>query len=170
MSGRRRLLTIGLALLLSLAPAQAKRKKPVWPGPYRAEVMAISDSDTIRVVASVWPNVQVPALIRLAGVDTPEKFRPHCAAEKERALKATEFVRGLIAPGDTVWLRNVRLGKYAGRVLARVMFQQADGSRADLSKVLLDAGFARPYDGGRKADWCAILKDEQHAGQQEEAE
>ena len=163
MSGMRMLLMIGLALLLALAPAEARRKKPVWPGPYRAEVMAIIDSDTIRVVASVWPNVQVPALIRLAGVDTPEKFRPHCAAEKARALAATEFVRGLIAPGDTVWLRNVRLGKYAGRVLARVEFQQADGSRADLSEVLLKAGWARPYFGGHKENWCAILKGEEKA-------
>ena len=167
MSGMRMLLMIGLALLLALAPAQARRKKPVWPGPYRAEVMAVIDSDTIRVVASVWPNVQVPALIRLAGVDTPEKFRPHCPEEKERALKATAFVRGLIAPGDTVWLRNVRLGKYAGRVLARVEFQQADGSRADLSTVLLKAGWARPYFGGRRESWCAILRPDK---QQEKAE
>ena len=168
MSGMRMLPMIGLALLLALAPAQAKRKKPVWPGPYQAEVLTVIDSDTIRVVASVWPNVQVPALIRLAGVDTPEKFRPHCAAEKARALAATEFVRSLLAPGDTVWLRKVRLGKYAGRVLARVEFQQADGSRADLSTVLLKAGWARPYDGGRKADWCAILKEQQ--AEQEKAE
>ncbi len=161
MSGMRTLLTIGLALLLVLTPAQAERKKPVWPGPYRAEVLTVIDSDTIRVVASVWPNVQVPALIRLAGVDTPEKFRPRCAAEKERALKATAFVRGLISPGDTVWLHDVRRGKYAGRVLARVMFQRPDGSRADLSTVLLKAGWARPYDGGRKADWCAILQNEE---------
>ncbi len=49
-----------------------------------------------------------------------------------------------------VRLREIRYGKFAGRVLARV--ETLDGT--DLGQGLLAAGLARPYDGRRRASWC----------------
>ena len=49
-----------------------------------------------------------------------------------------------------LWLREVRYGKFAGRVIARV--ETLDG--ADLGQGLIAAGLARPYDGRRRISWC----------------
>ncbi len=50
--------------------------------------------------------------------------------------------------GDS--LRDVGLGKYAGRVIADVFTE--DGRR--LADVLIEAGLARVYDGGVWEGWC----------------
>jgi endonuclease YncB( thermonuclease family) len=55
-----------------------------------------------------------------------------------------------------VRLRDVRYGKYARRVVARVETPAGE----DLGRALLDAGLARPYDGGRRASWCAATVSE----------
>ena len=143
-----------LALLgaaLMAAPAAAKE---IYPGPYRAEVVKVIDSDTIRARVHIWPGQTVETAVRLFGVDTPEKFRPRCAREKALALKATAFVRELVRPGDMIRLRAVRRGKYAGRVVARVGLTNANGDEVRLGQMLIDHGFARPYFGGTKTGWC----------------
>jgi len=150
-----------LALAVLAGAAEARKAKRSYPGPYVAEVVKVTDSDTIQAVVEVWPGVQVPAAIRLLGVDTPEKFRPKCRREKEMALAATAFVRELVQPGDRVVLRHVQLGKYAGRVVAQVMIANASGERVNLAQVLIDRGFGRPYFSGHKTSWCK--EDMQHA-------
>ena len=47
-------------------------------------------------------------------------------------------------------LRDIRYGKYAGRVLARV--EIAGGE--DLGRGLMAAGLARPYAGRARTSWC----------------
>jgi len=136
-----------------LHQARARKASRIYPGPYEAEVMTVIDSDTIRVVANAWPGVQVPAAVRVNGVDTPEKFRPKCAHEKELALAATAFVRKLLQPGTWVTLKNVHLGKYAGRVVAEVWLE-VDGEMRELGQMLIEAGHAVTYDGGTKQSWC----------------
>jgi hypothetical protein len=49
-----------------------------------------------------------------------------------------------------VQLREVRYGKYARRVVARVKTEAG----LDLSAAVLAAGLAQPYDGGRRPVWC----------------
>ena len=63
-------------------------------------------------------------------------------------MAARDFVRQKI--GKKVMLFNVKKGKYAGRVVARV--QLTDGN--DLTTLLVEAGHARPYDGGKRKGWC----------------
>jgi len=159
-----RFLTLLLAICL-LAPfaaqgAEAAKKKRIWPGPYQATVARVVDADTIRVVASAWPGIDVPVSVRLAGIDTPESHRPKCAAERRAGKHATEVVRGMVAKGDAVRLRDVQGGKYAGRVVARLMLLTEQGE-VDLGQLLITRGLARPYFGGKKADWCAILQAEE---------
>jgi endonuclease YncB( thermonuclease family) len=99
--------------------------------------------------------------VRLAGVDAPE-VRGACARERELAQRAQDFVASRLAPGGdpggdpgkdkepNVQLREVRYGKYARRVVARVETEAG----LDLSAALLAAGLAQPYDGGPRPVWC----------------
>ncbi len=61
------------------------------------------------------------------------------------AREARELARE--SAGEHVHLRNVGLGKYAGRVIADVFTE--DGRR--LVDVLIEAGLARVYDGGERS-------------------
>ena len=142
----------GLALLMVVAAPVAA--KEIYPGPYRAEVVKVIDSDTIRARVHIWPGMTVETSVRLFGVDTPEKFRPQCPQEKALAMKATAFVRELVRPGDMIRLRAVQNGKYAGRVVAQVYFTNVSGDEVRLGRMLIDHGFARPYFGGTKSSWC----------------
>ena len=52
-------------------------------------------------------------------------------------------------------LHNIKLGKFAGRVLADVQIHTGHRrSTDDLAELLIEAGHARPYDGGARAGWC----------------
>lgn len=112
-----------------------------------ARVVSVYDGDTVRVEASMWPGLTWRGSVRVDGVDTPE-LRGKCEVEKVKAKAARDFVRARI--GKRVLLVNVRKGKYAGRVVARVKL--ANGS--DLTELLIQQGHGRPYEGGRRREWC----------------
>lgn len=111
------------------------------------------DGDTLRVRARIWLGQDVAIYVRLAGVDAPE-VRGACRRERALARRARNFLTTHLgsdpdeAPG--VRLRDVRYGKFARRIVARV--ETAAG--LDLGAALLAAGLARPYDGGRRPGWC----------------
>ena len=136
---------LSAALCLSTAPAGAAE---VLSGPLEARVLQVLDGDTIEVAARVWPGQEVRTRVRLAGIDTPE-LRGKCPAEREAAERARAFLAAAVADGR-VALHDVRYGKYAGRVLARVL--AADGR--DLGRALIDERLARPYAGGKRRPWC----------------
>ncbi len=119
----------------------------VIPGPVRADVVSIYDGDTLTVDAHPWPQVRIRTSVRVDGIDTPE-IRGKWDSEKAMAREARELARETV--GERVYLRNVGLGKYAGRVVADVFTE--DGRR--LADVLLEAGLARVYDGGARLGWC----------------
>jgi endonuclease YncB( thermonuclease family) len=136
-------------LALLLAPLPARAAAEVLAGPLSARVLAVLDGDTLEVAAQVWLGQEVRTKVRLDGIDTPE-LRGKCAAESAAAVRARAFLAGAVGEGRVV-LRDVRYGKYAGRVLARVM--AADGR--DLGQALIAERLARPYGGGRRETWCA---------------
>ncbi len=120
-------------------------------GPVPAEVVAVIDGDTLEVRAVVWLGQTLRTRVRLLGVDAPE-LKGKCARERALAERARAFVLARLAPdgGAPVRLRNIRYGKYAGRVLAEV--ETARGE--DLGRGLMAAGLARPYGGRARASWC----------------
>ncbi|MFQ5466725.1 MAG: thermonuclease family protein [Kiloniellaceae bacterium] len=119
-------------------------------GPVPAQVVRVIDGDTIQVRARIWLDQEVETRVRLDGVDAPE-LKARCARERAMAVQARAFLdQRLAAPGAPVFLSDIRYGKYAGRVLARVR----DASGADLAEALIAAGLARPYAGKRRASWC----------------
>lgn len=136
------LITAALALAAAM-PAQAE-----IPGPVPAEYIRAYDGDTVTVEAAVWPSVAVETSVRVEGVDTAE-IRADCPAEKRRAIEARDFVRELLSGADRIVLRDVREGKFAGRVVAKLI---VDGR--DLADVLIERGMGRVYDGGKREGWC----------------
>ena len=79
--------------------------------------------------------------------DAPE-LKARCERERVLAHAALDFLEARTAKA-TIWLNDIRFGKYAGRVLARVTM----ASGADLSDQLLAAGLVRNYAGARRASW-----------------
>jgi len=120
----------------------------VLSGPVPARVLRVIDGDTLEVRARVWLGQEIVTRVRLAGIDTPE-LRGRCTAEKEQARQARAALQQMIQSGQ-VRLRNIRYGKFAGRVLADL--ETDDGQ--DPQQILLRKGLARPYDGATRTSWC----------------
>jgi len=129
-----------VALMLSF-PAYAY-------GPYVVQVVRVIDGDTLDVTVNLWPGLSQSVSVRLSGVDTPEMKGP-TQCERDLAAKARNFVVDTISNTKTVEIEGVKLDKYAGRVDALV---SVDGH--NLSALLMQAGFAKPYNGGKRAPWC----------------
>lgn len=133
---------------LALAAAPPAFDGPL-PGPVPAVVERVVDGDTLAVRAFIWPGHEVRVRVRLDGVDAPETWRPRCAAEAEAGQAAAEFLAALAGEGRMLRLTDIRLGSFAGRVVARA----ANEDGVDLSDALLSAGHAIPYRRGG-GDWC----------------
>lgn len=128
-------LTLALAILLctpALAPA-----KPV----YHATVVDHVDGDTLAVQIHVWPpsNLVLPrVLLRLRGIDTPEK-RGKCQAERLAATHATQRVAELAPLNSPILIEDPETGTFAGRVIAQVLLPNQPRTLSDL---LLEEGWA----------------------------
>ena len=131
--------------LIAVAPVLT----PVWAGgfegPARGAVERVVDGDTVKVRVGVWIDQELVVSVRIAGIDAPELFRPKCPAEKEKARAAKKFVEDFLAH-RAVTLEEIRRGKYAGRVIARL---EAGGR--DLGQALVDEGYAVE---GKRGVWC----------------
>ena len=153
-AGPKRTLFLAHCLIAALVLAGgAPRAQDRLAGPVRARVLSVVDGDTIEVRAAIWLDQEVFARVRLAGVDAPE-IKGRCERERELALAARDYLAVRLTPRDggaaEVRLHDIRYGKYAGRVLARV--ETLDGT--DLGRGLMGAGLARAYAGGNRATWC----------------
>ena len=96
----------------------------------------------------VWPDIVIKTNVRLRGIDAPEIIGK-CATERVLAKAAKEDLSALLANAVMLTLTNVESDKYGGRVLADV---QADGIQ--VGSLMISAGLARPYTGGRRQGWC----------------
>jgi len=115
---------------------------------YPAEVLRIIDGDTFEARVHVWPGLDVTTKIRLRNIDAPE-LHARCADELAKAQAARTALETMLAAGS-VTVSRVGIDKYGGRVDALV----AAHDTPDISAALLNGGFARSYDGGRRGSWC----------------
>ena len=115
---------------------------------YPAEVVRIIDGDTFQARVQVWPGLSVDTKVRLRGIDAPE-LHIRCADEYAKAQAARAALETMLAAGG-VTISRVGIDKYGGRVDAAV----ATRDTADVSAALLNGGWARSYDGGRRGSWC----------------
>ncbi len=115
---------------------------------YPAEVERIIDGDTFQARVQVWPGLSVDTKVRLRGIDAPE-LHARCTDEYAKAQAARAALETILAAGG-VTISRVGIDKYGGRVDAAV----ATRDTADVSAALLNGGWARSYDGGRRGSWC----------------
>jgi micrococcal nuclease len=108
---------------------------------YRAVYRSNYDGDTLRLDIDlgmgVWLHNQS---VRLYGIDTPE-LRSRDRAEKERAIKARDFVRELLFVDDELIIQTHKdkTGKF-GRLLVTVFVID---SGENLNKLLVKQGLAK---------------------------
>lgn len=122
-------------------------------GKRSALVCSVYDGDTFTAVVEI-ESIQYRFPCRVYGVDTAE-IRGTTGAIKDLAIAARGFVRALCL-AQIVTIEHVpnERDKY-GRQLVTVTLD--DGR--DLATLLLDAGLAHPYSGGRKRsgdDWESL--------------
>ena len=138
--------------LLATSAAGGLAGAEVLPGPVLAEVVEIIDGDTLAVRARIWLDQTIEARVRLSGVDAPE-LRGRCAAERRAAVEARALL-AVLTEDRAVTLHDVKHDKYGGRIVARV----ADSHGRDLGGMLVGAGLAARYDGGRRQSWCELAE------------
>jgi len=144
----KKLLFIVLLIAFLLPAETVSARKDILPGPIYGQVLKVLDGDTLQVRLHVWIGQDIETLVRIGGIDTPE-IKGKCGFEKQKAIKARDHLSKLL-PENRVELRNIRLEKYAGRVMADV--HSPNG--ASVAESLLSQGLARPYQGKKRQGWC----------------
>ena len=140
-----------LLVLLAMLPISVFAQKQPQGMTYDAEILRVSDGDTIVVAAPFLPKPLKPELaVRVYGVDTPEKgFRAKCPKENEKGLAASAFTKAAVAAASKKQYVLYDWDKFGGRVLGDLLL---DGK--SLRASLIANGFAREYYGEAKQSWC----------------
>lgn len=107
-------------------------------------VTSVVDGDTVRVYC---PGRGFDSA-RLTGFDTPEVFSPRCPGEWWAGTRATWALQRLVWSADEVKIVFHGTDRYDRRLA--VLF--LDGT--NVARTMIEAGHARPYDGGRRRGWC----------------
>lgn len=139
-----------LAILL-LVPTLALAQKAPQGVMYDAQILRVSDGDTVVITASFLPAPLKPELaVRIYGVDTPEKgFRGQCESEKQRGEAASAFTKNLVSKSTQRQVVLYGWDKFGGRVLGDIIL-----NGQSLRALLIQNGFAREYYGDAKQSWC----------------
>jgi micrococcal nuclease len=120
---------------------------------YTATLVRVIDGDTAVVSVPAWAATPFGMIsVRIAGIDAPESRKPpaKCKAEVALGKAASAYARGLVTPGTAMLLTYRGFDKYGGRIDGALSLP--DGR--DWATVMLAAGMARPYAGGKKLSWC----------------
>jgi micrococcal nuclease len=140
-----------LLLILLAVPMLAFAQKTPQGVMYDAQILRVSDGDTIVIAAPFLPQPLKPELaVRIFGVDTPEKgFRGQCDSEKQRGEAASVFTKNLVATSQQRQVVLYGWDKFGGRVLGDIIL-----NGKSLRSQLIANGFAREYYGDAKQSWC----------------
>ena len=141
-----------LTLLLAAAALPALAQKTPKGVTYDAQILRITDGDTVVIAAPFLPPPIKPELaIRVFGVDTPEKgFRAQCPSEAQRGEAASAFTKKVITESKTARVAVMSWDKYGGRMLGDIILD----NNVSLRGLLIKNGFAREYYGEAKQSWC----------------
>jgi endonuclease YncB( thermonuclease family) len=138
-------------LLLLVLPLLAFAQKTPKGATYDAQILRVTDGDTVVISAPFLPAPFKPELaIRVFGVDTPEKgHRAMCPSEAQRGEAASAFTKNAIAQGGKFQVTMYGWDKFGGRVLGDILI-----NGQSLRAALIANGFAREYYGDAKQSWC----------------
>ena len=138
-------------LLLLVLPLLAFAQKTPKGATYDAQILRVTDGDTVVIAAPFLPAPFKPELaIRVFGVDTPEKgHRAMCPSEAQSGEAASAFTKNAIAQGGKFQVTMYGWDKFGGRVLGDILV-----NGQSLRAALIANGFAREYYGEAKQSWC----------------
>lgn len=141
-------LFIALAFAMVLPAHAQKTPQGVT---YDAQIVRVSDGDTIVIAAPFLPAPLKPELaVRIFGVDTPEKgHRAQCPSEDARGQAASEFTKKAVSASTQRQVVLYGWDKFGGRVLGDIIL-----NGQSLRTMLIKNGFAREYFGEAKQSWC----------------
>lgn len=140
-----------LLAVLALLPALAFAQKTPQGVTYPAQILNVSDGDTIVIAAPFLPAPLKPQLsVRIFGVDTPEKgARAKCPKEAQMGEAATQFTKKMVAQGKQFQVILYGWDKFGGRVLGDILV-----NGQSVRQGLITNGLAREYFGEAKTSWC----------------
>ena len=144
-----------VVLLVSLIFCNALQSYAESYGDYQGAIYLKNyDGDTIRFNLPLYPPIAGKDIrVRVNGIDTPE-IKGKCKKEKYEAQQARDMVADILDGAKKITLRNMKRGKYF-RIAADVII---DGE--NLADVLIEAGMAIKYDGGKKTHkWCDSINE-----------
>ena len=107
-----------LLLILLAVPMMAFAQKQPKGVTYDAQILRVSDGDTIVIAAPFLPQPLKPELaVRIFGVDTPEKgHRAQCPSEAQRGEMASAFTKQAVATTQKHQVTLYGWDKFGGRV------------------------------------------------------
>lgn len=140
-------LLCGLVLLAGCAPTPGQQPKPKSLAQSGCTIDRVIDGDTVHVSCANGANGN----LRLMGFDTPETYQSGCSAEHALGTKAKQRLQREIASAQTITPQTHGPDKYR-RLLARLYL---DGR--DVADIMIAAGLAVGYSGGKRINWCAKL-------------
>jgi endonuclease YncB( thermonuclease family) len=140
-----------LFLALALLPSMSFADKAPQGVAYPAEIIKVTDGDTVVIAAPYLPAPLKPQLaVRIFGVDTPEKgSRAKCTAEDSKGQAASKFTTKAVKQSTKQQVVIYDWDKYGGRVLGDVIL-----NGQSLRTMLIQNGYAREYYGEAKKSWC----------------
>lgn len=150
-------------MILALALTLATSTTVVIPERrYDAQLVRVIDGDTLVLRIVVPSTVHLPGQdidvtvatersVRLSGINTPELSRSQCEVERELAKRAKSLLEEKLTNAKLVFVTHGSESDKYGRWLGNV---EADGVL--VTRLLIDAGLADPYDGGARdvGKWC----------------
>ncbi len=105
---------------------------------YQATVISCHDGDTLFVSVSLGLDVVKYEHIRLLGIDAPELKTPE-------GVKVAAYVEKLLVGKNVTIVTTLDRREKYGRLLAEVFL-----NKMSVNKMLVKAGMAKPYDGGKR--------------------
>jgi endonuclease YncB( thermonuclease family) len=141
---------IVITILVAMSTFAFAQKQPQGVT-YDAQIVRVSDGDTIVIAAPFLPAPLKPELaVRIFGVDTPEKgFRAKCPQEDARGQAASKFTKDAVANAQKRQVVLYDWDKFGGRVLGDILL-----NGQSLRAMLIKNGYAREYFGEAKQSWC----------------
>lgn len=144
-------LMIFFAIIVAVMPTTAQAQKQPQGVTYDANILRVSDGDTVVIEAPFLPApLKKELAVRVFGVDTPEKgFRAKCPQEDQRGQAASAFTKQAVANAQKRQVVLYDWDKFGGRVLGDIIL-----NGQSLREMLIKNGYARPYFGEAKQSWC----------------
>jgi endonuclease YncB( thermonuclease family) len=138
-------------IFAALLAAPALAQKTPKGATYDAQIIRVSDGDTIVIAAPFLPAPLKPELaVRIFGVDTPEKgHRAQCPQEAQRAEMASKFTTQAIQSSPRHQVIIYGWDKFGGRILGDILV-----NGQSIRQGLIANGLAREYYGEAKQSWC----------------